>query len=317
MSQPNPTVSVIVPCYNQGQYLDEAVGSIFAQTYQSFEIIVINDGSTDAETVKLLKHYQKPNVKVIHTDNRGPSAARNTGIQQAIGHYILPLDADDRIQPTYLEKAVNLLDSHPDVGIVYSQAEFFGTKTGLCNLPTYSFPEILLGNMIFNSSFYRKADWQKIGGYRENMTYGWEDYDFWLSIVELGRATMQIPEPLYLYRQVPNSRSDRLTRDRQIISYAQIFHNHPRLYSEHINILFRHLIELREDVHQTHSLLEKTRIEQAQTQTELVQTQGKLTHYQNLLTAMQSSKFWKLRNQWVRFRKLLGFNPNHVVDGNL
>jgi glycosyltransferase involved in cell wall biosynthesis len=317
MSQSVPTVSVIVPCYNQGQYLDEAVGSILAQTYQSFEVIVIDDGSTDAETVKLLQNYQKPTVKVIHTDNRGPSAARNTGIQQAIGHYILPLDADDRIQPTYLEKAVNLLDRQPEVGIVYSQAEFFGTKTGLCNLPAYSFPGILVGNMIFNSSFYRKADWQKVGGYRENMIHGWEDYDFWLSIVELGREVVQIPEPLYLYRQVPNSRSERLTRDRQITSYAQLFHNHPRLYSEHIDTLFQHLVELREDIHQTHSLLEKTRIEQAQTQTELVQTQGKLTHYQNLLTAIQSSKFWKLRNQWVRFRKLLGLNPNHVVDDYL
>ncbi|MGA7935163.1 MAG: glycosyltransferase family A protein [Kovacikia sp.] len=306
MSQSEPTVSVIIPCYNQGQYLDEAVGSVFAQTYQSFELIVINDGSTDAATIELLQNYQKPRLKVIHTENRGPSAARNTGIQQALGRYILSLDGDDRIQPTYLEKAVPILESHSNVGIVYAQAEFFGAKTGVCELPTYSFPEILLGNMIFSFSFYRRDDWEKVGGYNENMVYGWEDYDFWLSLIELGREVVQIPEPLCLYRQVSNSRSEQLNRDRQISSYAQLFRNHPRLYTDHINTLFQHIVDLRDDVRQTHTHLGQTQVELAQAQQAQIQ-----------LSAIQNSKLGRLYTRYVKLKKRLGLKIDDYSDSSI
>ena len=104
----NPTVSVVIPCYNQGQYLDEAVESVISQTYQDFEIIIINDGSNDLETIEILKNYQKPKTRIIHTENQGVIAARNRAIEAAQGKYILPLDADDKIGNTYLEEAVQL-----------------------------------------------------------------------------------------------------------------------------------------------------------------------------------------------------------------
>lgn len=324
MSQNNPTVSVIMPCYNQGHFLAEAVGSVLAQTYKSFELVIINDGSTDAATLDILKQYQHPGIQVLHTENRGPAAARNTGIQQARGKYILPLDSDDRIAPTYLERAVDLLDRDAGIGIVYSQAELFGTKTGKCDLPGYSFPAILLGNMVFNSSCFRKSDWEKVGGYNENMVYGWEDYDFWLSIIELGRDVVQIPEVLYFYRQVPDSRSDRLTEERQIISYAQIFHNHPQLYGDNIAVLFQHIFDLRKDVHSTHSRLhtcledlETTHTKLGQTRLEVAQAIVKLERYQQIITAMRSSKFWQLRQNWVNFKRRLGLNVNDIVDDDL
>ncbi|UBF28441.1 glycosyltransferase [Kovacikia minuta CCNUW1] len=313
MSQSQPTVSVIIPCYNQGHYLDEAVGSILSQTDQSFEVIVINDGSTDEATVHLLQNYQKPHVKIIHTENRGPSAARNTGIQQAIGEYILPLDADDLIRPTYLEKGIKILDSNSNVGIVYSQAEFFGARTGVCAMSVYSFPEILQGNLIFNTSFYRKSDWEKVGGYNENMVDGWEDFDFWLSLIELGREVVHIPEPLLLYRQIPNSRNDRLNRDRQVASYVQVFRNHTRLYTDHIHTLFEDLVDLRDNVRQTHARLEQAQIELAQSQTQLIQAEGKIAHYQTVVAAMQSSKFWKLRNQWLKLQQRFGLKTDDVL----
>ena len=89
-------VSVIIPCYNQGQYIEEAVKSVLAQTYQNFEIIIVNDGSTDEFTNKLLSDYDKQKTKVLHTDNQGLASARNNGIKVAKGKYILPLDADER-----------------------------------------------------------------------------------------------------------------------------------------------------------------------------------------------------------------------------
>lgn len=297
MNQSDPVVSVIMPCYNQGRYLDEAVESVLAQTYQHFEIIVINDGSTDAETIEILRDYQKPGVAILHTENRGPAAARNTGIQQARGQYILPLDADDRIGPTYLEQAVKILDENSNVGIVYCEAEFFGEKTGKFDLPGFNFPGILLGNMIFNSSFYRKTDWEKVGGYKDNYR-GWEDYDFWLSLLELGREVIRIPETLYFYRQINTSRSNSMNRQNWVEDYTRLFHNHPNLYIPNINILFEHIVDLREDIHQTHSRL-------AQALQQLQESEHQRVQAEAQLSAVLSSKFGRLYTWWGRFKAKL------------
>ena len=138
-----PKVSVIIPCFNQGAYLQEAVDSVLAQTFQDFEILVVDDGSTDEETVKILKEYDRPKTRVIRTENQGLSAARNTGIHEAQGIYILPLDADDKIGKGYLEDAVRILDQHPEIGIVYCEAAYFGVKGGRWDLPEYSLDKIL------------------------------------------------------------------------------------------------------------------------------------------------------------------------------
>lgn len=301
MSSSKPTVSVIMPCYNQGKYLDEAVESVLQQTYQNFEIIVINDGSTDPETIEVLHQFSKPGVKILHTDNHGPASARNTGIRQAQGQYILPLDADDRIGSTYLEQAIQVLESSPNVGIVYCEAEFFGAKTGKFDLPSFNFPGILLGNMIFNSSFYRKVDWEKVGGYREGYR-GWEDYDFWLSLLELGREVVKLPETLYFYRQITTSRSNSMNRQSWIDDYTRLFQNHPKLYSENISVLFEHIVDLREDVHSTHTRLGKTEAQLIEVHSQLAETQGELSRIQN-------SKFGRLYNQYVWFKKQLGLQP--------
>jgi hypothetical protein len=218
--------------------------------------------------------------------------------------------------------AIAILETNPNVGLVYSGAEFFGEKTGKCELPPYRFPEVLLGNMIFNSGFYRKADWETIGGYRPNMIYGWEDYDFWLSIIELGRDVVYLPEPLYFYRQVPHSRSERLTKDYLVKSYEQIFHNHPQLYSDHIGTVFQHLVDLRENVQQTHARLHETEVclhetsgrlhsQLEQRRVALEQLQRELERSQSLIAAMKSSKFWQLRTQWFKLKRKLGLK----IDG--
>ena len=323
----SPIVSVIMPCYNQGHYLDEAVESVLAQTYRNFEIIVINDGSTDQATSQILHHYDKPQVKIIHTENRGPSAARNTGIKHSTGKYVLPLDADDRIGKTYLESAVQILEADSTIGIVYCEAEFFGAKTGKWELPNYQFPEILLGNGIFNSSLYRRADWEMVGGYRENMVYNWEDYDFWLSLIELGRRVVRIPEVLYFYRQVPNSRDHQTTREQRIQCHAQIYQNHTQLYSDNIDYIFRRIADKNESIEafaaqnrkleaalqqtqeqlqQTQEQLQQTQNQLQQTQEQLQQTQEQLQQVKSWIEAVQTSKFWKLRSTWFRIKRAIG-----------
>lgn len=227
-----PKVSVIIPCYNQGSYVDGAVESVLAQTFRDFEIIVVNDGSTDGATNRLLADYHRPQTRVLRTENRGVAMARNHGIGVATGEYILPLDADDRIAPAYLEKAVAVLDTRPDVGIVYCRAECTGDRTGEWKLPAFSRRGMLLTNQIFCSAFFRRADWQSAGGYNPNMCDGWEDWDFWLSLLELGRDACQIPEVLFSYRIAQGSRERTMDRPRQVAMHRQLMDNHPALFIE-------------------------------------------------------------------------------------
>lgn len=223
-------VSVVIPCYNLGAYLDEAVASVLQQTYGDFEIIIVNDGSTDPETVFLLEKYDKPKTRVIHTSNQGVSAARNTGIREAYGEYVLPLDADDKIGPDYLQKAVDILDSRLEVGVVYCEEYMFGEKEGLCKMPEYNPISLLFNNMIFPSAFYRKSDWERVGGYWPKMTYGWEDWEFWISMSRLNKKVFKIPEALYYYRIRSNSRDHSMALRHKIAMMTMIVLRHKWLY---------------------------------------------------------------------------------------
>ncbi|EHQ07527.1 glycosyl transferase family 2 [Leptonema illini DSM 21528] len=195
-----PEVSVVIPCYNQGSYIHDALESVWSQTYPDYEIIVINDGSTEPETNAILKELSGPKLRVIHTENQGLAEARNTGIREATGRYILPLDADDRIGRRYMELAVELLDSDPDLGIVYCLAEKFGEDEGPWILKEFSIKQMMDHNVIFCTSFFRRVDWESVGGFKRDMKYGLEDYDFWLSILGLGRKVKRIDEVLFFYR---------------------------------------------------------------------------------------------------------------------
>ena len=240
----NSLISIIIPCYNDGIYIHETLQSLNTQTFQNFEILIIDDASNDGETIKILSELKQDNLQVIFLDkNSGPAVARNKGIEIARGKYILPLDADDKIESTYLEKAKNVLDKDPNMGIVYCEADFFGLKTGKWDLPPYEFPKILISNMIFATAMYRKDDWKTVGGYNAQMLLGNEDYNFWLSLLELEKTVYQIPETLFHYRIKKVSRTTKLRSNEknEISSYIQIFHNHPKLYSENINIFFEEL----------------------------------------------------------------------------
>lgn len=223
-------VSVIIPCYNLGAYLDEAVDSVLAQTFQDFEIIIVNDGSTDEFTNSLLSSYAKPKTRVIRTTNQGLPAARNSGIREATGDYILPLDADDWIGPDYLAKAVQVLDADGQTGIVYCYGELFGARSGRIPAPAFSLRGMLLSNLIFCSAFFRKGDWERVGGYNPNMRHGFEDWDFWLSILELGRGVHRIPATLFHYRVRDASMVRSMDLQQRVDMHMQLMMNHKDLY---------------------------------------------------------------------------------------
>jgi glycosyltransferase involved in cell wall biosynthesis len=235
-----PKVSVIIPCYNHGEYLDEAVDSVMAQTFHDYEIIIVNDGSTDEKTISKLANYNRPNTRVIHTPNQGLAMARNNGIREASGEFILPLDADDKVAPEYLGKAVATLNASPETGIVYSLADCFGALHGRWSIPDYSPRGMLLTNLIFCCSMFRKSLWEQTTGYNPNMHKGWEDWDFWLSLIELGCEVHRIPEVLFFYRVSPESMVRSMDRNTRVEMHLQLMRNHPRLFA----VRSRFLVEL-------------------------------------------------------------------------
>ena len=130
MSSRAPGVSVVIACHNDGKYLDEAINSVLKQTYDDVQIVVIDDGSTEENTVRLLQEFERPKTTLIRTAHKGLATARNKGIAACQSKYVLPLDADDKIKETYLEKAVGIIDADERIGIVYCKAELFGTEFG-------------------------------------------------------------------------------------------------------------------------------------------------------------------------------------------
>lgn len=253
MRKPPPLVSVIIPCYNQGEYLDESIGSLRSQTYSPIEIILIDDGSTDSETQRKINELNLPNLKKFTTRNQGLANTRNFGIAQAKGTYILPLDADDKIHSSYIEKAVQILETKKNITVVYCQAMTFGAVQGYWNLPKFSFPEILLGNQVFCSALFRRNDFNKTRGYNPNMRYGWEDWDLWLSFVSLKAEFYLIPEILFYYRVKKKSMATGMTLEKRKAMHAQLIRNHPDLFINNIEILMNDYWEMRHKIEKLNS----------------------------------------------------------------
>jgi glycosyltransferase involved in cell wall biosynthesis len=217
-----------------------------AQTLQDFEIVIVNDGSSDTFTRQLLAGYHREKTTILHTNNQGLAAARNNGISRATGKYILPLDADDRIGPQYFEKAVSVLESSPDTGIVYCRARLFGAVETDWNLPEYSLAEMLQDNIIFCTAMFRRSDWELVGGYDSGMVYGWEDYDFWLSLIERRRGVCQIPEALFYYRVASDSMVRSKEKWQKVAMFKRIFARHQELFARNIEIWIDRLLTARE-----------------------------------------------------------------------
>jgi glycosyltransferase involved in cell wall biosynthesis len=209
---------------------------VIKQTYQDWECIIINDGSPDHTSDiahQLIANYPDKSIRLIEKPNGGVVEARNVGIKASQGVYFLPLDADDKIAPTFLEKAVRILEEHPDIGFVYSHVQHFGIKHSVGYLPDFDADTIVhTKNIACVCSLIRKSLWEEVGGYDPIMKEGYEDWDFWIGCIEKGWKGYRIPEALFWYRKKEDSRNEDANRKRdQLI--ARIVLKHPQLYSEH------------------------------------------------------------------------------------
>ncbi|MEA9413103.1 glycosyltransferase family A protein [Flavobacterium sp. PL02] len=204
-------VSIIVPCYNQAQYLDEALQSVLDQTYKNWECIIINDGSPD-NTTEIAENWiaKDKRFKYYYQENAGVSSARNLGITNALGEYILPIDGDDKIAKDYINHAIEAFEKDISLKVVYCKAEKFGDETGNWNLAPFSLKALALDNMIFCSAVYRKRDWELVGGYDDNMQEGLEDWEFWIAFLKNGGNVLCLDITGFYYRIKLVSRQKKL-----------------------------------------------------------------------------------------------------------
>lgn len=240
-----PLVSIIVPCYNQQQYINDALQSVFDQTYTNWECIVMDDGSTDNSKDYIQQWVKKDSrFSYNYKTNGGIVETRNHAIAKANGTLILPLDGDDKIAPEYIEQAVSQFTSAPDTKLVYCNKIFFGIINKQEPCPPYSFEKMLYENQIHHAAMFRKKDFEATGGYNSNMFDGLEDWDFWLTLLSPQDKVVKLDGYFYYYRIKKISRSteiDWITNERLIL---QMFQNHSEKYLQFFNPVRDHINSL-------------------------------------------------------------------------
>ena len=228
-----PILSIIVPCYKQAAYIAQTLDSVRNQTFQDWECIVVNDGSPDNAS-EIVNRYVAldSRIRLIETDNRGVSAARNTGIKASAGEFILPLDADDIILPEYARLAIEHFRRHPETKLVYCEARKFGHENTYWDLPEYKWERFIFSNCIFSSCFFRRSDFDKTSGFDESMRVGWEDWDFLLGFLDEHDIVYRIPKVLMLYRIKNVSKSTEVLDKTEALTW-QLIDNHPDVYRKY------------------------------------------------------------------------------------
>lgn len=194
----SPAISIVLPCYNAHRYLAQALDSVRAQTWRDFEIILIDDGSTDPATIAFLDALGD-DVRLVRQSNCGLPGARNSGFRAARGELVLPLDCDDWLEPTALERLHQALLDAGQSGFAFAQMKMEGDGEGVL-AKKYNFFEQLFLNQLPYCILLRKRDWEAVGGYDESMRRGYEDWEFNIRLGAAGLHGIGVAEPLFHYR---------------------------------------------------------------------------------------------------------------------
>jgi glycosyltransferase involved in cell wall biosynthesis len=224
-----PAVTIFIPCYNGGRFLPAALDSVARQTFRDFETIVVDDGSTDPETIAYLDRLP-PWVRLVRQTNRGLAGARNTGFREARADFVLPLDCDDTIEPELLSEIVPVLKAAPpDVAFVGTDLMLTGARSGPSHTEFDAFAQ-LFHNQLHYGLLLRKSAWEKAGGYDESMRSGYEDWEFNVALIDAGYRGVIVAKPLFNYFVSADgmlmSKSGRM----HVTLWRYIHHKHARLY---------------------------------------------------------------------------------------
>jgi glycosyltransferase involved in cell wall biosynthesis len=228
-------LSVIIPYYNMGDFVEETVKSIFNADYKNIEIIIVNDGSTDAGSLEILKKMCSNNaVKVFNIVNGGLARARNYGALQAKGEFLAFLDADDTVEPFYYSKAIRLLQHYENVFFVGSWVKYFGMRKGIWPCFTPEPPFLLVHNMANTSGMvYKRYAFLNKGLNDPKMIFGMEDYESMINMVGSGYNGLVIPEPLFNYRVRKDSMVRQFTKEKILYMLQLITGKHAVLFGKY------------------------------------------------------------------------------------
>ena len=205
MTHPHALVTIVIPVYNHLPFLAECLASILAQTIPLWEAIVVDDGSKNRDTAAIVRALADPRIRCIqHEHNRGLAAARNTGIRAGRARFVLPVDHDDRLAPTYLEAVLAVIGDGNTYDAIFTEFMTFGASSEHVPYAVRDVEALLTEQWIPRpGTMFRRSLWERTGGYCEAdaLRPGNEDWEFWLSAVEHGMRITHVAAPLYLYRQ--------------------------------------------------------------------------------------------------------------------
>lgn len=224
-------ITVVITCFNYGQYLNEAVGSLTAQEGGSPQVIVVDDGSTDPETHRALRDLDgDPSVSVVRQENGGVARARNNGFARATTPFVMALDADDMLAPGALLALRSALDEHPEAMYAYGQIKYFGGWAGEMRFPPFDPWRLAFRHIVGPTALMRSGLIEATGGYDPDFRY-YEDWEIWVHALAHGMYGYKIERPVHLYRKHGASRvSSFRTNFRQ--ANAQLRRKHAQLYAD-------------------------------------------------------------------------------------
>ena len=224
-----PSVSIIVPCYNGGRFLDDLLSSLHRQTFRGFEVLIVDDGSTETETIARLATLPAE-IRVVRQANAGLAAARNTGFRNALANLVLPLDCDDTLEPSYLAETVGTLQTAPaDVGFVFTHMRLSGALEGIFKTRFDRFNQLFVNRLPY-CMLFRKSAWAAIGGYDEAMRDGSEDWEFNIRLAQANFRGIEIARPLFVYAVRPEGMLLSKTARLQGTMWQRIRVKHKQLY---------------------------------------------------------------------------------------
>lgn len=245
-------VSIIIPVYNMERFVAETLDSVLKTNYPNFEVVCVDDGSKD-NSLKILREYEQKDsrVRVFSKENGGVCSARNMAIENARGEFVLPVDSDNLIEPTFVERAAQVLSDDSEVKLVVPRADLFGERSGEWITPDFDINLLARKNIIDNCAMYRRADWLKIGGYcREIMTR--EDWDFWISLLKDGGKVVRLNTIEFHYRFRSDSKRNLLRKKKtNVVEMVNLRHieffqkvlggplRQNRTWSKFINFMYR------------------------------------------------------------------------------
>lgn len=228
-----PLVSVIIPFYNAHMYLKETVESVFKQDYKNWEIIVVNDGSKPPSIEEVLTGLELSKLRVVsHEINKGLPVARNTAVFASKGKYVLPLDADDLIEPSFLSETVTILERNSEISAVFTQVQMFG-ELDLTWAPEADMVKFMCGMPIQSTVLFKREVFDGVGGYNITIRNA-PDVDFWIRVMAKGFKLHRVEKPLYLYRKLPES----LSTEGQLTEVCDLALANKELYLNNLEPVF-------------------------------------------------------------------------------